>query len=81
MFWTGFFTGIAACFAIGLTAHFVRDRRQRSVFIASLSPLQRERLRGFESVRGDWHQFRDLLHQVTPVKQLPAVKGALSVEA
>jgi hypothetical protein len=61
MFWTGFFTGFAACLAIGLAAHFVQDRRQRAAFIASLSPSQRERLRGFESVGGDWHEFRDLL--------------------
>ena len=62
MFWTGFFIGFAACLAIGLTAHFVHDRRRRSAFIASLSPAQRERLRGFERVKGDWHEFRDLLH-------------------
>jgi hypothetical protein len=30
-------------------------------FIASLSPVQRERLKGFEAVRGDWREFRDLL--------------------
>jgi hypothetical protein len=62
MFWTGFFIGFAACLAIGLTAHFVHDRRQRAAFIASLSPAERERLKGFETVRGDWHEFRDLLH-------------------
>jgi hypothetical protein len=39
MFWTGFFIGFAACLAIGLTAHFVHDRRQRAAFIASLSGL------------------------------------------
>jgi hypothetical protein len=42
MFWTGFFIGFAACLAIGLTAHFVHDRRQRAAFIASLSPAERE---------------------------------------
>jgi hypothetical protein len=62
MFWTGFFIGFAACLAIGLTAHFVHDRRQRTAFIAGLSPAERERFRGFEKVRGDWHEFRDLLH-------------------
>jgi hypothetical protein len=62
MFWTGFFIGFAACPAIVLTAHFVHDRRQRTAFIASLSPAERERLKGFETVRGDWHEFRDLLH-------------------
>jgi hypothetical protein len=62
MFWTGFFVGFAACLAIGLTAHFVHDRRQRAAFIASLSPAERERLKGFESVRGGWQDFRDLLH-------------------
>ena len=62
MFWTGFFIGFAVCLAIGLTAHFVHDRRQRAAFIASLSPAERERLRGFETVKGNWHEFRDLLH-------------------
>jgi len=62
MFWTGFFIGFAACLAMGLIAYFVHDRRQRAAFIASLSPAQRERFRGFEKVRGDWHEFRDLLH-------------------
>ena len=62
MFWTGFLlVGFAACLAIGLTGHFVHDRRQRAAFIAGLSPAERERLRGFETVR-DWHAFRDLLH-------------------
>ena len=60
MFWTGFFVGFAACLAIGLTAHLVHDRRQRAAFIASLSPAERERFRGFEKVRGDWHEFREL---------------------
>jgi hypothetical protein len=62
MFWPGFFVGFAACLVIGLTAHFVHVRRQRAAFIASLSPAERERLRGFETVKGDWHEFRDLLH-------------------
>jgi hypothetical protein len=42
--------------------HFVHDRHQRSAFIANLSPAERERLKGFETVKGDWHEFRDLLH-------------------
>ena len=62
MFWTGFFIGFAACLAVGLAAHFVHDRRQRAAFIAGLSLSERERLRGFESVKGDWHEFRNLLH-------------------
>jgi hypothetical protein len=62
MFWTGFFIGFAACLAIGLTAHFVHDRRQRTAFIAGLSPAERERLMGVETVKGDWHAFPDLLH-------------------
>jgi hypothetical protein len=41
------FIGFAACLAIGLTGHFIYDRRQRSAFIASLSPALRERLSGF----------------------------------
>ena len=63
MFWTGFFIGFAACLAIALTAHFIHERRQRAAFMASLSPVERERLRGFETVKGDWHEFRDLLHR------------------
>jgi hypothetical protein len=62
MFWTGLFTGFAACLVVVLVARLVQDRRQRLAFIASLSPLQRENLRGFESFRGNWHEFRDLLH-------------------
>jgi len=61
MFWTGFFIGFAACLAIGLTAHFIHARRQRSAFIAGLSPADRERLRGFETIKGDWRAFRNLL--------------------
>jgi hypothetical protein len=57
-----FFIGFAACLAIGLIAHFVHDRHQRMAFIAGLSPAERERFRGFETVKGDWHEFRDLLH-------------------
>jgi hypothetical protein len=60
MFWTGFAVGFAACFAIGLTAHFLYEWIQRSAFIASLSPAQRERLWGFEAIKGDWRAFRDL---------------------
>jgi hypothetical protein len=61
MFWTGFFIGFAACLAIGLAAHVVHYRRQRAVFIAGLSPAEREMLEGYETVKGDWHDFRDLL--------------------
>jgi hypothetical protein len=61
MFWTGFFVGFAACLAIGLAVHFIYDRRQRAAFIARLSPAEREKLRGFETIKGDWHGFRDLL--------------------
>jgi hypothetical protein len=57
MFWTGFFVGFAACLAIGLTAHFIHDRRQRAAFIASLSPAERERFRGFEKVRATGTNF------------------------
>jgi hypothetical protein len=73
MFWTGFFIGFAACLAIGLTAHFIHERRQRAAFVASLSLAERERLRGFETVKGDWHEFRDLLH--THACEAPAGKS------
>jgi hypothetical protein len=63
MFWTGFLIGFAACLAIGLTVHFVHDWHQRKAFIASLLPTEREKLRGFETVKGDWHGFRNLLHR------------------
>ena len=62
MFWTGFFIGFAACLAIGLTAQFVHNRRQRA--------CQRERFRSFEKIWGDWHEFRDLLH--THAREAPA---------
>src|SRR5437870_10545180 len=64
MFWTGFFIGFAACLAIVLTAHFVYDRRQRAAFIASLSPVEREKFTGFGSVRGDWNDFRYLFNHL-----------------
>jgi hypothetical protein len=59
MFWTGFAIGVAVCLAI--TAHVVRERRQRSAFITSLSPAQREGLWGFETVKGDWRAFKELV--------------------
>ena len=61
MFWTAFFIGFAVCLTIGLIVYLVRDRHQRSAFVASLSPAERERLIGFEAISGDWHKFRDLL--------------------
>jgi hypothetical protein len=61
MFWTGFFIGVAASLVIGLTAILIRDRRQRSAFIAGLSRAERERLKGFETVQGNWRAFRDLM--------------------
>jgi hypothetical protein len=70
MFWTGFFIGFAACLAIALTGHVVHDRRQRAAFVASLSPAERKRFTGFEKIRGDWHEFRDLLH--THAREAPA---------
>lgn len=63
MFLTGFFAGFSACAAAVLTMRIIRDRRQRSAFIADLSPAEREALRGFEQIRGDWHAYRDLLHR------------------
>ena len=61
MFWTSVFIDFAACLALGLIGHLIYDRRQRSAFIASLSPSLRERLSGFETIEGDWRAFRDLL--------------------
>jgi hypothetical protein len=46
MFWTGFAYGFAACLAVGLTARFMQEWMQRSAFIASLSPAEREILWG-----------------------------------
>ena len=58
MFRTGFFIGSAACLAIGLTGTLsttaVGVYRQPS-------PALRERLSGFETIKGDWRAFRDLL--------------------
>jgi hypothetical protein len=56
MFWTGF----AVCLVVGLTARFMHEWIQRSAFIESLSPAQREKLGGFEAIKGDWRAFRDL---------------------
>jgi hypothetical protein len=63
MSWTGFFIGLAACLAMGLTVYLVRDRRERAAFISTLSSAERDQLRGFETINGDWRQFRNLLHQ------------------
>jgi hypothetical protein len=63
MFWTGLFVGFAACLFIGLGCRFIYDWRQRMAFLASLSGAERERLYFFESVKGDWHEFRDTLHR------------------
>jgi len=61
MFWAGFAIGVAVSLAIGLAWHFVRERRQRLAFIASLSPAQREAFRAFEATNRGWRTFRDLL--------------------
>ena len=61
MYWTVFFIVFAACLAIGFTVSFVYNRRQRAEFVASLSPAERERLGGFETIKGDWRAFRNLL--------------------
>jgi hypothetical protein len=61
MFWASFLSGFAACLVIGLIVYFVREWRQRSAFIASLSLAEREKLTGFETLKGDWHAFRELL--------------------
>ena len=58
---TGFFIGFAACLAIGVAAHVVHYRRERAAFIAGLSPAEREMLEGYETLKSDWHDFRDLL--------------------
>jgi hypothetical protein len=70
MFWIGFLVGVAVCLAIGLAGHLIRgwraERRQRAAFIASLSPSEREALRGFEMVNSDWRTFRELSPPVLP---------------
>jgi hypothetical protein len=63
MSWTVIFLGFAACLATAITGYFIHERRQRAAFIATLTPAEREKLKGFESVKGDWHEFRELLHQ------------------
>jgi hypothetical protein len=72
MFWTGFFIGFAACLAIGLTAHFVRDRRQRAAFIARLSPAQRERLRVFERGQGRLARISGLIASLAHAREASA---------
>ena len=61
MFWKGFAVGSSVCLAITLTAQRIREWRERSAFIAGLSPVQRESLGGFETIKGDWRAFRDLV--------------------
>jgi hypothetical protein len=61
MFWTGFATGVAVSLAIGLAWYYVRERRQRLAFVASLSPAQREAFRDFEATNRGWRTLRDLL--------------------
>jgi hypothetical protein len=66
VFWTALFVGFVVCLAIWFMAQFARerrDRKERAAFFASLSPAERERLKGFETVMGDWREFRDLLHR------------------
>jgi len=66
VFWKALFVGFVLCLAFWFAAQFARerhDRKQRTAFIASLSPAERERLKGFETVKGDWREFRDLLHR------------------
>jgi hypothetical protein len=66
VFWTALFVGFVVCLAIWFMAQFARerrDRKERAAFIASLSPAERERLKGFETVKGDWREFRDVLHR------------------
>lgn len=78
------FIGLTACLATWLTAQ-LRDRRQRAAFIAILAPEQLERLRGFERVKGDWREFRDLLHrrdrqQVDMGRMTPSDQMAVAVD-
>jgi hypothetical protein len=70
MIWTDFSIVFVGGIAITLTAYVVREQRQRSAFIARLSPAQREGLRGFETVKGDWRAFRDLSRR--PVRRDPS---------
>jgi len=63
MLFAGFLAGFSACAVLVLTTRIVGDRRQRSAFVAELSPVEREALLGFEEVRGDWLAYRDLLHR------------------
>jgi hypothetical protein len=51
-----FLIGFFGC----ISAYVIRERRQRSAFIARLLPPERERLRDFEAFNGDWRSFRDL---------------------
>jgi hypothetical protein len=84
LFGTILFIGLTACLAIWFTAQ-LRDRRQRAAFIAILAPEQLERLRGFERVKGDWREFRDLLHrrdrqQVDMERMTPSGPMAVAVD-
>ncbi len=53
MYWTVFFAILVGCLAVGFAACFVQNRRQRAEFVATLSPMERERLLDFEASKGD----------------------------
>lgn len=62
MFWEGFAAGFAACFVLGIVnrwaGQWLAERRARAAYIASLSPQDRDGLRGWEESRNDWRSYQ-----------------------
>jgi hypothetical protein len=58
------FLALAAAAYLGMmvvaAVLLVWNRRQRSVFVAGLSPAELEWLRAFETFKGSWRDFREL---------------------
>jgi hypothetical protein len=48
------------CVSLLLGACFLWDRWQRSAFVEDLSLAERERLQGFEAIKGSWRDFRKI---------------------
>jgi hypothetical protein len=67
MFWTGFFAGFACCLVLLICdswyADFRRERRERAIFVASLTPDDQRWFLSWESAGGKctWRLFRECL--------------------
>lgn len=60
MDWTISAVATVVSLAALVVMRLIWERQERSVFVASLSPGEVERLQTFESFAGNWRDFRDL---------------------